>query len=105
MKVNVHFLKVPINNDLRDSVVKKLEKIIQKHKWIICTQVFFKLENDPAGKEKVCEIQLSHVGSRISARSNETSFELAVNRTIRDLNAQFKKIKKRKESSSILNPV
>lgn len=101
MKVNVHFLKVPSNNYLRDFVVKELEKIIQKYNWIICAQVFFKLENDPTGKGKVCEIQLSHVGSRIFSRSNETSFELAVDETIRDLNAQFKKLKNGMETSRI----
>ena len=35
-------------------VSKKLEKLTEKYDWIIKADVYFKLENDRAGNNKIC---------------------------------------------------
>ena len=42
---------------------------------------------------KICNIELSLPGPRIYATSNESTYEAAVNETIRDLQKQLKKRK------------
>ena len=57
-------------------------------------EVFYKLEKDPKGKGKICEIQLSLSGPRIFAVSNEESFQEATDETINDIEKQLEKRKK-----------
>lgn len=93
MKIKVQFVKLPTSEHLEAFVLKKLLKLGEKYDWIIGADVFFKQENDPKGKGKICEIKLSHVGSMIFAFSNEKSFEEATAETIRDLEKQLEKRK------------
>lgn len=93
MEISVQFVKMPTSESMEAFVVKELEKLSKKYDWIIKANVFYKLENDPKGKGKICDIQLSLPGPKIFATSNETSFEEATDETIRDLKIQLKKRK------------
>lgn len=93
MEVNVQFVKMPTSEYMESFVLKELEKIEKKYEWLIKAEVFYKLENDPTGKGKICEIQVSLPGPRIFASSNEESFEAATDETIKDLDRQLKKRK------------
>jgi len=93
MEILIQFVRIPTNDYLEKLVIKKLQKLSKKYHWIIKAQVFFKHEIDPKGKGKICEIQLSHVGPRIFASSNEINFDEAVSETIRDLEIQLEKLK------------
>jgi len=55
--------------------------------------VFFKIDKDAAGIDKVCEVELSAPGPRVFAFSKEKNFEMAVKETISDLEKQLKKRK------------
>jgi len=74
-------------------VSKKLNKLGNKFQWVISANVFFKLENDPAGNKNICEIELSLPGPKIFASSKEKNFELAAKNTLSDLTKQLKKRK------------
>jgi putative sigma-54 modulation protein len=74
-------------------VTRKLQKIIKKYEWVIRTDVFFKMENDPTQNGHICEMELSLPGPKIFATSNEKNFEIAVKNTISDLDKQLKKRK------------
>ncbi len=94
MKTNIQFIKMPTSESMTIFAKKKLDKLSKKYHWIIKAEVFYKLEKDPKGKGKICEIQLSLNGPRIFASSSEPSFEGATDKTIRDLRKQLKKRKK-----------
>jgi len=93
MTINVQYVKMLTSDSMTEIVSKKLNKLGDKFEWIINANVFFKLENDPAGKGNICEIELSLPGPKIFASSKEKNFELAAKNTISDLTKQLKKRK------------
>lgn len=94
MDINIQFVKMPTSEFMEEFALKELNKLNKKYDFIIKCDVFYKLENNPKGKGKICEIQLSLPGPRIFAISDEESFELATDETIRDLKKQLEKRKK-----------
>ncbi len=93
MEINVQFVKMRSGEVMDAFVRKKLNKLEKRYDWIIKADVFYKLEKDPKKKGKICDIQLSVPGPRIFATSNEETFELATDNSIRDLDKQLKKRK------------
>jgi len=93
MKINIQFVHMPTSESLETYTQQKLEKLASKFSSIIHSDVFFKVEKDPKGNGRICEIELSLAGPRIFASSNEKNFELAVKNTISDLEKQLKKRK------------
>ena len=93
MEINVQFVKMATSDFMGSFVIKELNKLAKKYEWIIKSNVFYKLENDPKGKGKICDIHLSLPGPKIVASSNEESFQAATDETIRDLKIQLKKRK------------
>ena len=93
MTTHIQFVKMPDSETMTRYTEEKLEKLSNKYNWLISANVFFKINKDPAGIEKVCEIELSAPGPRIFASSREKNFEMAVKETISDLDRQLKKRK------------
>lgn len=93
MEIKIQFVRIPTNEKVESFAVKKLRKMAEKYEWLIRADVFYKLEPDTTGKGKICEIRLSLPGPRIFAFSDEESFEVATDETIRDLEKQLKKRK------------
>jgi len=93
MTINIQYVKMPNSDAMNEYVTGKLQKLSKKYEWVISANVFFKLDKDPAGVDKICEIELSAPGPRIFASSKEKNFEIAVKETISDLQKQLKKRK------------
>jgi len=93
MKIDIQFVNMPVSETMESYTVGKLDKLAQKYDWLIAAEVFFKKENDPKGNGKICEVQLSHPGTRIFASTNEKNYELSVKKTLKDLERQLKKLK------------
>ena len=93
MKITVQFVKMQTSESMEAFAINKLNKLAKKYDDIINADVHYKLENDPKGKGKICEIQLSLSGPRIFATSNEKNFEVATDKTIDDLNKLLSKRK------------
>ncbi|PKD21198.1 30S ribosomal protein S30 [Salegentibacter salinarum] len=93
MLINIQFIKTKGSEFLTQNVSKNLNKLSDKYDWLIKAEVYFKEENDPTGRSKICEIELSAPGPRIFASSTEESFELAIKKTIFELDQQLKKRK------------
>lgn len=93
MLINIQFIKTKGSEVLTQIVSQHLNKLSDKYDWLIKAEVYFKEENDPKGKSKICEIELSAPGPRIFASSTEESFELAIKKTIFELEQQLKKRK------------
>ncbi len=93
MTIEIQYVRMLSSESLSSRVTEKLMKLSKKYPWIIRTQVFFKLENDPADLGKICEMELSVPGPRIFARSKENNFEKASAETLKDLERQLRKRK------------
>ncbi|MEK6152261.1 HPF/RaiA family ribosome-associated protein [Flavobacteriaceae bacterium 3-367] len=93
MTIEIQYVRMLSSESLSNRVTEKLMKLSKKYPWIIRTQVFFKLENDPADLGKICEMELSVPGPRIFARSKENNFEKASAETLKDLERQLRKRK------------
>ena len=93
MTVNIQFVKMMTRDSLESYVTKKLHKNSKKYDWVIRTDVFFKLDNDPSKNGKICDMELSLPGPKVFAKSHEKNFEMAVKETISDIEDQLKKRK------------
>lgn len=93
MTINIQYVHMPESESLSEIVTRNLQKLAHKYEFLIRADVFFKLEKDPHGLGKICEIQLSAPGPRIFAKSNEDNFEKSAAETISDLESQLRKRK------------
>ncbi|QCX39926.1 ribosome-associated translation inhibitor RaiA [Aureibaculum algae] len=93
MEIIIQFVKMPTSETMETFVTERLEKLEKKYDWIIKADVSYKLENDPTGKGKICDIRLSLPGPLIFATSDENSWEAATDATIRDIEKQLQKRK------------
>lgn len=93
MTISIQYVKMPNSESLTEYTIGKLQKLNSKYQWLINANVFFKIEKEPSGIDKICEIELSAPGPRIFATSKEKNFEMAVKETISDLEKQLKKRK------------
>ena len=93
MNATVQFVDVERRPSVEALLMKKLKKLFKKYDWILKADVFYKREKGSVGKGKICEIRLSVPGPRIFAFSDEESFEMVTDETIRDLERQLKKRK------------
>ena len=93
MTINIQYVHMLTSEAMNTYVTQKLNKVNQKYDWIINAEVYF--EKEPNAKEngKICKIELSAPGPRLFATSNESTFENAVKKTIKDLEVQLKKRK------------
>lgn len=93
MTVNIQYVKMPTSEAMSQYITEKLQKLAEKYDWIITADVFFKLENDPAGEGKICEIQLSQPGPQLFASCKESKFEHSAKKAVGELERQLKKRK------------
>ena len=93
MTINIQYVRMDKSEAMNAYVDQKLQKLGKKYDWIISCEVHFEKENDPTGNGKICKMELSLPGPRIFAVSNESTFENAVKKTIKDLEVQLKKRK------------
>ena len=95
MTISIQYLQMPTSESLSEMTTRNLEKLAHKYKFLIRSDVTFKLGNGTDGKDKICEIELSAPGPRLFAKSNEDSFEKAMVETLNDLERQLRKRKEK----------
>ena len=93
MTINIQYEHMATSEAMNFYVEEKLKSLANKYDWVISAEVHFKAEHDPKGKGKICKMELSAPGPRIFATSDETTYENAVKKTIKDLEKQLKKRK------------
>ena len=93
MTTEIQYVQIPRSESIDAIVNEKLDKLARKYDWLIRAQVHFKLENDPAGNGKICEIELSAPGSRLFAKSSSDDFEKSLAETVKELERQLRKKK------------
>ena len=93
MTVNFQYVNTDVSDTLSAFTEERLDKLATKYEFLISAQVYFKHDDKDHDAGKICNIELSLPGPRIYATSNERTYELAVNETIRDLERQLRKRK------------
>jgi ribosomal subunit interface protein len=93
MEITTQFVQAEPNATADNLVFEKLENLSKHYNWLIRAKVIFKEEKKSDGKGKICDVILSCPGPQIFASSNESTFEIAVAETIRDLEVQLRKRK------------
>jgi len=93
MTVNFQYVNTDVSETLSAYIQERLEKLSHKNEFLISAQVYVKHDDKDHIAGKICNIELSLPGPRIYATSNESTYEAAVNETIRDLQKQLKKRK------------
>ena len=93
MTTEIQYVQIPRSESIDAIVNEKLDKLARKYDWLIRAQVHFKLENDPAGNGKICEIELSAPGPRLFAKSISDDFEKSLAETVKELEGQLRKRK------------
>lgn len=93
MTITIQYVKMKTSESMTAYITEKLQKIEKKYDWVIRMDVFLKKENDPTEKGHICEMEVSLPGPKIFATSNETNYEMAVKKTIKDVEVQLKKRK------------
>lgn len=93
MTVNFQYVNTDVSDTLSAFTEEKLDKLSSKYEFLISAQVYFKHDDNDHDAGKICNIELSLPGPRIFATSNERTYEMSVNETIRDLERQLRKRK------------
>ena len=93
MTINFQYVHTDISETLNDFTTEKLQKLGNKFSWVIGAEVHFSHEPHPKEDGCICQIELSLPGPRIFATSKERNYELAVKKTIKELETQLKKRK------------
>lgn len=95
MTIQIQYQHMSTSESLSELVSRNLQKLGNKYQFVFRAQVLFKLENDPTGNGKICEIELSGPGPRLFAKSSEDGFEKATAATLDDLKRQLRKRKEK----------
>ena len=98
MKVNVQAVNFNVKENLTDYLEKKFEKINQMYDKIVCTNVFFKLENSSEKNNKSIEVILEVPGDDIVVKKTGQSFEECIDLSVDTIK---KLIVKKKEKELI----
>lgn len=93
MTVNFQYVDVDASEWLSEHAKEKLDKLAHKYEDLINAEVFFKEDKNEPVDSKICNIKLSLPGPQIFASSNQKNYEMAVKKTISDLEVQLKKRK------------
>lgn len=84
---------MPVSKSLREITNNKTEKLLLKYDMILEVEVFYKLENDPTGNSKICEIVCILPGIKMFASSKQDDFEFALNKALAQIENQLEKKK------------
>ncbi|SHG54688.1 HPF/RaiA family ribosome-associated protein [Winogradskyella jejuensis] len=93
--VLIEFVKIPVSDALSKYINKKLNVLFNKYAMLIKVQVYIKKEMKSIAHNCICEIELSLRGPRLFASAKEHKYELAVKKTISELEHQLKKAKQK----------
>lgn len=93
MTNQIQFINMKDDSRIEKFVQVRLEKLEKRFNWIINARVFLKIDKFPDERNKLCEVELSVPGPNLFSKSNETTFEEAIDNTFDELERQLKKHK------------
>ncbi|MCG9971910.1 HPF/RaiA family ribosome-associated protein [Christiangramia crocea] len=93
MSTQIQFVKIPTSEALTTYTENKLNKLRARFEIIKAINIYFKLENDPKGEGKICEIECIIPGSKVFAATSQHYFEHSVKVAIAEIEKQLEKRK------------
>jgi putative sigma-54 modulation protein len=78
MKVNVHAVNFNVDRKLIGYVQGRMDKLEKYYDRVVCSDVFFKLDNSTVKENKIAEIKISVPGDEFIVKKQCKSFEEAV---------------------------
>lgn len=93
MKTQFSFIDLDKSDALQNFTQEKLDKLERKYDFIVQAEIRFKKDEDQDPNSYICNILLSAPGPRLFSESNESSFEAAAVKTIKDLDKQLSRRK------------
>ena len=93
MITQIQFVKIPVSDALTVYTEKKLEKLMDRFEMIKTIDVYFRIENDPTGNGKICEIECGIAGGKIFAKASKKYHEHALKVAMLEIDKQLEKKK------------
>ncbi len=78
MKVNVHAVNFTVDRKLVGYVQGRLDKLEKFYDRVVCSDVFFKLDNTNLKENKIAEVKISVPGDEFIVKKQCKTFEEAV---------------------------
>jgi putative sigma-54 modulation protein len=78
MKVNVHAVNFTVDRKLVGYVQDRLDKLEKFYDKVVCSDVFFKVDNTSLKENKIAEVKVSVPGDEFVVKKQCKSFEEAV---------------------------
>jgi putative sigma-54 modulation protein len=78
MKVNVHAVNFNVDRKLIGFVQARLDKLEKYYDKVVCSDVFFKLDNTNEKTNKIAEIKINVPGDEFIVKKQCKTFEEAV---------------------------
>ena len=78
MQVNVHAVNFNVDRKLVGFVQARLDKLEKYYDKVVCSDVFFKLDNTNAKTNKIAEIKINVPGDEFIVKKQCKTFEEAV---------------------------
>ncbi|AXG72842.1 ribosome-associated translation inhibitor RaiA [Flavobacterium arcticum] len=78
MQVNVHAVNFNVDQKLIGFVQARLDKLEKYYDKVVCSDVFFKLDNTSAKTNKIAEIKVNVPGDEFIVKKQCKTFEEAV---------------------------
>lgn len=78
MKVNVHAVNFTVDRKLVGYVQGRLDKLDKYYDRVVCSDVFFKVDNNNLKENKIAEVKISVPGDEFVVKKQCKSFEEAV---------------------------
>ncbi len=96
MKVKIQTVHFDADYRLEEFIHERMNKLINRYKYIIDANVTLKLEKNEAKENKVAEIRVNVPGEPIFVKKQSKSFEEAIDDTIDAIQRKMEKIKNKK---------
>ncbi len=92
MNINIQSIDFTATDELQEFILEKVQGLSNINKTIIGGDVYLKLEKNPTGENKVCEIKLKVKGNDVFAKRQCSSFEEATVQVVEALHKQMQKV-------------
>lgn len=95
MNIQINSVKFAPTSKLQSFVTEKVKRLVHYNDEIIGAQVYLKLENTQALKNKIAEIKIELPGNEIFVKKQSKSFEESTDNAIDALKRQIIKYKQK----------
>ena len=96
MTTHIHFVDIKADPKIEDNIRQRLEKADKKYGGdIIHAHVSLRVENFSGKRQKSCMIELNVPGSDVVVKSEEDTFDIAIDEAFDELETRLRKQRQR----------